>query len=141
MTLKSGRAFYDLGNAYTIFKKRAFNCAIPWVVLFRDNEKDPLLKNIKTEEFDEMDGFLKDIEKNLSGEKMTSLDADIVRQELTFLFNIMHLSAKGGKMRLGASKPSGFDNEVKQIKDEHRKVWLLRNRPGGLEDSIKNIKV
>lgn len=141
MTLKSGKAFYDLGNAYLIFKKRAFNCAIPWIAIFRDKENDPLLKNIKSEEFDEMEDFLKDIEKNLSGEKMTSSDAGIVRQELQFLFDIMHLSVKGGKVRLGGPKPSGFDAEGAQIKDEHRKVWLLRNRPGGLEDSIKNIKV
>jgi hexosaminidase len=141
-TFKVGKAFYDLGNLYRLFTRKVYNCSIPWMALFReDGHKDlPVMHQASPENFEEMAVRLKEIKSNLSGEKMSSVDADTVRKELAFAFNIMGLSSKAGKMRLGGTKPAGFDSEVKKIQEEHKSVWLLRNRPGGLEDSVRKIK-
>ena len=31
------------------------------------------------------------------------------------------------------------DRRLKALREEHRRVWLLRNRPGGLEDSLAKL--
>ncbi|MCE5197635.1 MAG: family 20 glycosylhydrolase [Armatimonadota bacterium] len=133
-TFKIGKAFYDLGNVYQAFSKKTANCSIPWQALFTKGDPDKVLDEIEISEFDEMERRLDEIEAALKGEQMVCPDAGIVRHEIGFVFDLMRLSAKVGKMRLGGAKVA--DSEVDSIKKAHRKTWLLRNRPGGLEDSV-----
>ena len=138
-TGKSGRAFYDLGDLYQVFERKAFNSSIPWHMLFDKLDDPASVDGLKPEEFDAMEQKLKEIKDSLKGESMTFTDAAIVREELQHLFEILELAAQVGKMRLGGSKIKELSAKVEQIKKNHEHVWLLRNRIGGLADSVVKI--
>ncbi|MCX6343730.1 MAG: family 20 glycosylhydrolase [Armatimonadetes bacterium] len=138
-TGKIGKAFYDLGNIYLCFTKRTFNNTIPWQMLFGKLNNTKLIEGITLKEFEEMDCKLEEIAESLKGDQMTAPDADTVRSELNFIINILRLSSEVGKMRLSGKISADLSNKIDTIKQEHRRIWLLRNRPGGLEDSVGRI--
>lgn len=139
LTLKTGQAFYDLGNIYQVFKHRSHNNCIPWLVLIYKWDNPDLPKYMKREECENMERRLGEIEASIKGEQMSIPDADIVRQELAFLFTILKLSQKAALARIDGTSADSLKADAEKVKEELKKVWLLRNRPGGLEDSLKNM--
>lgn len=140
-TGKVGRAFYDLGNIYRVFAKKTFNSSVPWQMLFRPLDDPKWVEGVDMREFVEMDERLREIEESVRGEKMSCPDARIVREEIKHLFKLLRFSSEVGKMRLGGPKPKNLSAKVQSVKESHQNVWLLRNRPGGLKDSLGKIKV
>ena len=138
-TLKTGRFFYDIGNVYTLFKRRGWNYSIPSMVLFQDMSNPEAMKDIEPAEFDQMGHRTDELESFAAGDGMTIPDANIVRDEMALLVRMMRLSAHVGKIRLGEGKLSDAGDEFRQARDHHRRVWLSRNRPGGLSDSIERL--
>jgi hypothetical protein len=136
---KIGKAFYDLGNIYLCFAKRTFNSAIPWQMLFMQFDNPTIIKGITLKEFECMDRKLAEIAESLKGDQMTAPDADTVRAELNFIINILRLASEVGKMRLSGKISADLNSKIDVIKREHSHVWLLRNRPGGLEDSLAKL--
>ena len=137
--MKMGQAFYDFGNIYQSFKKKTENCAIPWLMLVRGPEDKSVVSGIKASEFDEMERRLDAISASVSGEQMTCPDADIVRKEIEFVSNMLRFSLKVGRARLSGEDLGKLKADANSFRDEHRSAWLLRNRPGGLEDSISKL--
>jgi hypothetical protein len=140
-TGKMGRAFYDLGNMYQCFKKKTFNSSVPWQMLFRDPKEAKWTEGLETSEFECMEQRLAEIEEAAQDAQMACPDAEIVDEEFEQSLAILRLAAEVGKWRLGGSKPKHLVEKVEQIKMDHELVWLLRNRPGGLADSEKKLKV
>jgi hexosaminidase len=136
-TGKLGQAFFDLGEIYRIFKKKTFNASVQWQMLFRENNGEGL----ELREFETMDLRLDGIADEMKGDKASSADAGIVREEIKHLIKLLKLASDVGKSKVGGPKPRNLKARVEGIKESHRHVWLLRNRPGGLEDSVGKIKV
>jgi hypothetical protein len=140
-TGKSGRALYDLGDIYRIFKKRTFNCSVPWQVLFRSSDDSSVVEGLELAEFDNMARRLAEIEESLQGEEMKTADSAVIRQELDHLLKTLNLAAKVGKARLGVGSLDDLRSETAETRDRHRYIWLLRNRPGGLTDSLEKMLI
>ena len=140
-TGKIGRAFYDLGNVYRVFRKQTFNSTVPWQMLFRAPNDSRFAEGLKLNEFDAMEGRLAEIAEAAQGDEMTCPDAEIVREEFEHLVRLLQLAGDVGKMRLGGHKPRNLEDRIEEAKKGHEIVWLLRNRPGGLRDSEAKIKV
>jgi len=137
LTGKLGQAFFDLGGIYQLFKKKTFNASVQWQMLFRANNGEGL----ELSEFEAMDRRLDEIAEAVKGDKASSPDAGIVREEIRHLIKLLQLASDVGKSKVGGPKPKNLKSRVEGIKDSHRHVWMLRNRPGGLEDSVGKIKV
>lgn len=135
-TGKMGQAFYDLGNLYKCFKKRTRNGSIPWQVLFKKLDDLTVIQGLTLREFDEMKRRLNEIEAAAHGDEMAIPDTDIVRAEFLFVTRMLRLAITVGRMRLGVPAPNDLQQQIISVKDDHSCVWLLRNRPGGLEDSM-----
>ena len=47
-----------------------------------------------------------------------------------------------GRLRLGVEAMSASDltADIRQIIEEHHRLWLARNRPGGLDDSARRLE-
>jgi len=136
-TGKLGRAFHDLGSIYQVFKKKTFNASVQWQMLFRGNNGDGL----ELSEFEAMDRRLDEIADAVKGDKASSADAAVVREEIKHLIKLLKLASDVGKAKVGGPKPGNLKSRVEAIKESHRHVWMLRNRPGGLEDSVGKIRV
>lgn len=138
-TGKTGRAFHDLGNLGLSFNARKHNNTILWQVLFTKLDNPKVTEGLTLSQFNDVERKLRDISAAFQGDGMTIPDAGAVRSELQFLFDILHLSADVGRMRLGGPSVKDLPSRVARIKDDHRRVWLMRNRPGGLEDSVAKL--
>lgn len=137
-TGKTGKAFCDLGNIYTIFEKRLHNSSVPWQMLFK-KDTSAVIDGLQMGEFDKMARRLEEVESAVRGEKMTSADASIIREEIGLVIRLLKLSTDLGHARQSGSKTKDYSARLKEVKKEHAHVWLLRNRPGGLEDSLSKI--
>lgn len=140
-TGKTGTAFYDLGNVYLAFKKSTFNQSVPWQMLFRDTKDPKWIEGLEMAEFEEMDKRIEAIAEAYKGSEMACADAQIVSEEFEQSLEMLRLSADVGKHRLGGPKPKNLSEKVEQVKMDHECVWLMRNRPGGLADSEKKLKI
>lgn len=140
-TGKTGRAFYEIGNLYKVFKKRTYNCTIPWQILFSNPTDIGILEGVEISEFDKLEQSLRDITYMAIGDGMTCSDAAIVREEFGQMVRMIQLAADIGKHKLGSPKPKHLADRLVELLSEHEAVWLLRNRPGGLADSEARIKL
>ncbi|HEX2951154.1 MAG TPA: family 20 glycosylhydrolase [Armatimonadota bacterium] len=134
-----GRVYYDLGNLYQAFHEVTENCTIPFLLLFRPTN-DPVSSKITNDELDEMERRLHAIASMASTALSTAPDAACLRDEVRYLINLMQLSVDAGRIRLGGMPPADWAARVESIRREHRQIWLLRNRPGGLDDSTNRLQ-
>lgn len=135
---KTGRAYYDVGDIYRVFKTRVGNSSIPWRMLFRAESE--LVEKLEVSEFDEMESKLDSISKAVEGGEMTCPDADIVGEELDHILNVLRFSAEVGKMKTGGAELKDSKAKIAEIKNNHERVWLMRNRIGGLSDSLAKLR-
>ena len=133
-----GRAYCDLGNLYRCFKKETSNSAMPYLLVFYPEHEG--LQEITVAELDAMERRLNEIVATLDGAVPTCADAEIVREEVAHVIRLLRLSLIFGRIYLGSPKPAGWSQQIETIKEAQRHIWLLRNRPGGLEDSLARIK-
>lgn len=137
----AGKAWYELSDIYRVFKKRTYNNSIPWQMLFRALDDKSCVEGVEMSELDEMEKRLDEIEKSFKCEKMAFEDDKEVREEFKYAIAALRLSAIAGKIKLGDAKPKNLAAKIEDVKQRHDDVWLLRNRPGGMEDSLNKMKI
>lgn len=138
-TGKSGKALYDLGNLYQFFD-RMHNSAPYWHVLFALPDQEILAK-MDISQFEKMGEQLKKIVAEFKGNQISADDAEILQLEMQFTFDILHFAVEVGKMKLGGPDVKNIEGKVEKIKNQHKEIWLNRDRIGGLEDSVNRLKI
>jgi hexosaminidase len=140
----TGKLAYDIGNVYRIFETRTFNATPYGLGTLR-----PLAQlSIKTNKA-EIRSALKEIDRlarAVSRLNMHRDDADLIQREFLFVLSLMRY----GVQRIVLSEAKEKDQkplltqlraDLRLLVKQHQKVWLARNRPGGLSDSIKNLQL
>jgi len=143
-TEKSGQALIDIGNAYML--KTGGDAS------FSSMLARPGRTNI-TERFTEdgLQSVINSLDQNLQvlvNAPIGSEDAKIIKDEMTLAVNFAKLACKIGLSRLSVSnkelekvptsKRKVLATEYKNLIEEHKKLWIVRNRPGGLHISAGN---
>ena len=132
---KAGEAFYELGNIYKVFHKRTHNSSVPWQV-FASPLADGPVQDVTPGEFEDMARRVEEIAGIFADARITSWYAGIVKQEFEHLLKTMSFVAEMGKGLASGKKPRSTPAGDAAAKKRHERVWLLRNRPGGLVDSL-----
>lgn len=77
------------------------------------------------------------IMENLEKSRMPSPEAELVKREYRLTANLLGLACQRGLLAL---EPARFQSEygagIAAIIEEYKQVWLSRNQPGGLADSL-----
>lgn len=144
-----GRLVYDLGNVYKITGQEHINGQVLATTLQRTPEEleqyFALVSSWGGEEPDVEPATLRraieqvnEILSTLSQTEMQLLDGNIIRAELRLASDLMLHSAYRLLHLQGEKDRSAEElaTEREELKARQREVWLMRNRPGGLEDSI-----
>jgi len=139
-TGKTGDVFADLGNVYQIFPKRTINRAIPFMLLFSPLGDGVCIKGVTPAHLAEVEARLRSIEKAARSDKMTCADAPIVRRELDQVLKMMRCAVAAGRARLGVKSWDRARVLAKDMLLNQEHVWLFRNRPGGLKDSLARLE-
>jgi len=149
----SGEVVVNLGNAYLLTGAMTDNSNIFHQLLQRNKysiKTDRWLKLTNPQKLKGTQQYISDQINRLDLANITSYDAETVHLELK---QAAHLARHA--CQLGIAKHQTKDgyfksipkdmqvelrNELKYLIEEHQKIWMLRNREGGLEDSSEKIK-
>lgn len=73
-------------------------------------------------------------------DRMKRSDSHLIRREFALTICMMRHACRRALFAFGKGDGSGLAKNLSDIMAEYRQVWLLRNRPGGLEDSLARLE-
>lgn len=151
-TNKTSQIIYDLGNVNQILTPGgSFN--MPFYNLLK-NVKEPLSKHQQTnkltlDNLEKAIDELKSIIDRANRIKASAKDAHIVKREIVNAaklaihachLGIEKLNATNGILdNLPSENKYSLAKELEEIIAEYREIWVMRNRVGGLSDSVDHL--
>ncbi|MDH7602062.1 MAG: family 20 glycosylhydrolase [Armatimonadota bacterium] len=138
-----GRVAYDLADSYTKIHKKVPNSTMPfWLLIPGRWKPEQLLEGVSPEELDAVIETVKDAVRRMRSAKMKRPDAELIKAEFACGAALVELGCRVGKMHLASWAGKSVSRERKAIAAkledtirEYERLWLARNRPGGLIDS------
>ena len=72
---------------------------------------------------------------------MSCIDGDLIASEFRFAADLLRHACRRGRFLLDRTSldPQLMAKELERLTAEHQRVWLARNRPGGLADSAARL--
>ncbi|MSO79243.1 MAG: glycoside hydrolase [Acidimicrobiia bacterium] len=100
---------------------------------------------ITVDELAAVEGALTNARRRLDDARLQRADGALVLDELRAAIDLVALLCRDGRARLAGDGTlasisevarRGFATDLAALIDTHRELWLARNRPGGLDDSV-----
>jgi hypothetical protein len=138
-----GRLAYDLGNVYQQVKTpRNMSTRLFWALVGGADRKS-LYEVISKDEYDASEAAIDAAVARLDEAKMDRPDARLIQDEIRNAAAMLRHACRRGRWMLGveAMTPRQLADDLRAIIAEHRRLWLARNRPGGLADSARRLEV
>jgi hexosaminidase len=134
-----GRVAYDLGNVYRTVGFEPDNASALFGMLQMPmqqlkNYQEKVTKDTLYKTLEAIDSAL----APMNNARSTSPDADLFYREYRFAGRALRHACYRMLLVLGYGGKSAQElaADMDEIVNEHEAVWLARNRPGGLEDSV-----
>jgi hypothetical protein len=144
----TGRLVCDLGDAYKVPGVEVRNASILFHILTRpqaDFNKGPYAK-LTSRKLEETLKYIDQVMAPLGKTAMEGPDAQLIREELLCAANILRHACRLGIARIEApekrieqiprARRAELAAELEEIIAEYKRLWPIRNRPGGLADSV-----
>jgi hexosaminidase len=137
-----GRLMHDLGNVYqAVNTPMGMSTRLFWS-LVGGADRRKLWDVITPAEFDDAESRIDQIVARLDAARMDRPDAALIADEIRNAAAMLRFACHHGRRRLGVATMA--DDAMLAWLDgvigEHRRLWLSRNRPGGLDDSCKQLE-
>jgi hypothetical protein len=144
-----GEALVALGDMYLAITPRMINTsalALPLYWPQLTSGRWPL-KGAQADEYEAVDAELTACRDALARATPRRADGALVIEELRNAIDLVSILARDGRMRvendrdgslasIPAADRSRLADELEPVIAEHSRLWLARNRPGGLPDSL-----
>lgn len=137
-----GQLAHDLGNVYLNIKKKRTNSTILFWRLVGGPEKDPESAGVTAAEFAAAQSAIAAALAPLDSARMDRPDASLILDEFRNAAAMLTHACRRGLWKLdpSADDPASLAEDLSRILGEHRRLWLARNRPGGLPDSTRRLE-
>ena len=144
----TGRLMFDLGNVYQKPGPIIHNSSVlARLMLYYDYDlNSQQMNDLTIERLEATKEYLEKMDAELQRVSMQTSDKNVVRLEIQHIINLLNHSCDLGIARLKAegrktenipkTQRETLAADLEKIIENHKKVWLLRNRPGGLPDSL-----
>ncbi|HEX2915343.1 MAG TPA: glycoside hydrolase family 20 zincin-like fold domain-containing protein [Chloroflexia bacterium] len=77
----------------------------------------------------------------LNESRMDTADADLIKREFALTAQMMRLACQRALMAADPSRfRAAYGVEIAEMIEEYKQIWLSRNRPGGLKDSLAGLE-
>jgi hypothetical protein len=146
----TGRAMYDLGNAYTASGAQTRNGTIPAQMYFLPLESDWPVHRARPGGFDETSEVIREAASRIDPALMRRPDAQIVADEIRCAAEMADIGttiAATKQLRAGGRSATivrrGFARSAKRVDrvlPEYERIWGERSRPGGMRDSTARLR-
>jgi hexosaminidase len=137
-----GKLAYDLGNVYQGIGKRVDNASALFHIILYGPEHETALKGVTGEGLDAAEAAIDTTIETLERARLDRPDAGLIVDEYRNTAAMLRFACRLGRYRLGdgAEPKESLATELRRIVGEHRRLWLARNRVGGLLDSAKRLE-
>ncbi len=147
-----GKLAYDLGNAYLQTDMKMGNGSIFQPAL--QNPDYGILNEdgtpaISADAMAATEAYLHEVMSKLEKADMQRADSDLIKREFSYAAGLAthavhlilaRLETKNGTVdEIDATTRQSLAAELEGLMDEHRAVWLARNREGGRHDSVARL--
>ncbi|MCU4164519.1 beta-N-acetylhexosaminidase [Carboxylicivirga caseinilyticus] len=149
----AGKVLVNLGNAYLKTGAITDNSNIFYQLLRRNNHSiktDRWLKQIYAEKLARTKNFINDQIELLGNAQISSYDSNTVKQEIQLAAKLAIHACDVGIAKsqthegyfkdISLHKQKEFIDTLDYIIMKHQTIWMLRNRKGGLEDSVTKLE-
>ena len=139
-----------LGDAHTLVSPQVMNSSILCVPMYRPQSRfghGKMTSGVTEEDLDRCAAQIDQAKALIDTHALHRADADLVRAEAHATATLLALLVDVGRERVKADGTlasaddatlASFTERVDAIETEHRRIWSLRNRPGGLDESTAN---
>jgi hypothetical protein len=138
-----GRVAADLGNVYQVPGMRRPNSS----ALFWTLQRSFAALREQEGPMPDYAAALEAIDRAmepLAGARMQRPDAPLIVAEYEHTARLMRHACRRGLLLVNGSgagiTPQALDDDLRDIIREYRRLWLARNRPGGLNDSVARLE-
>jgi hypothetical protein len=147
-----GQLVYDLGNAYTVCEVEPANWSAVAALIIAPTVAldDWRLKGLTAEGLEKTIAHIDATMARLPENKMKTLQTDLIEEELELAAAMLRHACRLGIGRLEYGSCSIADlpatvrkalaADLKPIIVEHRRLWVVRNRIGGLDESAGRLE-
>ena len=134
-----GALAYDLGNVYHLAGYEPGNASALYGLIAMDLAEIADHPGLNRQAMHDCQEAIDAIMDRIADERMDRPDAALVREEFTLTAQFLRHACQRGLMAL--NDPTALDRqdlaeEMSGLIDQYRAIWLKRNRPGGLGDSM-----
>jgi len=145
-----GSVVRDLGNAYReVGSLRANASALFWVLMKPERLFSP--PGVSRESLEHTLAYVERVSEPLAAARPSCSDGVQVVEELGWVRDVLRFSCRLGLARsaltdrdalsaLPAAQRAALRVELQGLIERHRSLWLVRNRPGGLDDSAGRLE-
>lgn len=138
-----GRLAYDLGNVYTASPVQFPNGALLFGALQTPLQTISSRLNAAADPFERSLAALEEVAPMMGSDAMARSDAALVRREFGNTIRLMRHACRRGLLAVGAypDLAPALKTDLLDIIAEYEQLWLARNRPGGLADSVARFQL
>lgn len=142
-----GKLVYDLGNAYKVPGIKVRNASILFLILKKPeaNFNEGHFAKLSQEKLEQTAAYIAQVMVSLEQSSMNVSDSNLIKEELTCAAKILKHSCHLGIARMNApnkeiaeipkARRAELAKELESLVIEFKRLWLIRNRQGGLTDS------
>jgi hypothetical protein len=146
-----GRALLDLGDVHTLVVPQVPNMSILAMHLYWPQLRlgEGFTEGLTAEDLLAVEAAVSDALARVRRSAPGRGDATLVKDELAHSCRLVALLCRDARYRLEAGRTldsvpparrGELASELAEIMDAHRELWLARNRPGGLPDSLARLE-
>jgi hexosaminidase len=138
-----GQVAYDLGNVYRAVGYEPPNSSVLfWVLQAPDTDA----RNLPPLDFDRALDAIDAAIQPIATERMTRADAPLILQEFDNTVRLLRHACRLGQLLVQPDGPGALprrrllNDDMREIIREYERLWLARNRLGGLSDSVARLE-
>lgn len=137
-----GRLAYDLGNVYQKAGNMPGNASALFHILLYGKSYDFVQQGVTLEHLTAVEAAIQESIGSLDRARMARPDAALIAEEFRNAAEMLIHACRFGRNRLspGSIPPVELESHLRSIMGTHRQLWLARNRPGGLSDSVRRLE-
>jgi hypothetical protein len=142
-----GRLAYDLGNAYLETGLQLHNSsAFFWIL--QDSPTQTVMYDSLTEStLEKTLAYINQVTSALPETQLNRPDANLIQREFLWVIDMLRHACQRSRWFLGQRQGREdvalrhqLAQDVDRLLAEHAQIWLARNRPGGLKDSLARLE-
>jgi len=139
---RMGCLLYDFGNVYQAVGPLMPNASALFRILVPPANNAKPQKDLSIEELNRAEETIDRVLDPLGDIDMNRPDASLIESELRHAASLLKHACRKGRWLLDrrSSNASDLANGLREIVAEHQRIWLVRNRPGGLADSSARLE-